>query len=97
MPMDKRRYPKDWNIIANQVKESANWTCQDCGLKCLPPGQGKYLTRNLKAKLTLTVHHQDHCPENNQPNNLIALCSHCHLKRHTGRRGNIAIGQLSLL
>lgn len=96
MPMDKKRYPPNWSEIAKAVKENANWICQDCDLQCLRPGQGKHLTRGLKAKLTLTVHHQDYCPENNQPSNLIALCSRCHLKRHSCKKGNIVLGQLSI-
>lgn len=100
MPMDRKRYPKNWDEIARQVKEEADWQCQDCKRYCLKPGEAKHVIftddSSLRAKLTLTVHHQDFCPENNERSNLIALCSGCHLRRHRGGKGNISKGQLSL-
>jgi hypothetical protein len=39
MPMDRSRYPKNWNAIALQVKSEANWQCQDCGKPCRRPKQ----------------------------------------------------------
>lgn len=33
MPMDKSKYLLNWDEIARDVKERANWTCQQCGLK----------------------------------------------------------------
>lgn len=82
MPMDRRRYPPNWEQIALEIKNQADWTCKECELKCLEPNQGKHLPRSRKAKLTLTVHHIDCMPENSHPSNLIALCSACHLKTH---------------
>ena len=75
MPMDKARYPKDWENIAFSVKESVGWTCQLCGKECRKPGE-----RLDTHKRTLTVHHLDHQPENCARENLIALCAPCHLK-----------------
>lgn len=37
--MDRRRYPKNWDAIALQVKEQAGWICDHCGRPCLRPGQ----------------------------------------------------------
>lgn len=96
MPMDKSRYPKNWDEIAMRVKEKAGWTCKQCKLKCLQPDSLVVLSKSDRAKLTLTVHHADYTPENNQPENLIALCSACHLGAHRGGRKNIIPGQLSL-
>ena len=38
MPMDRSKYPPNWDEIALSVKESANWTCQQCGRPCRKPG-----------------------------------------------------------
>lgn len=83
MPMDRRRYPQNWEQIALEIKTDANWTCQECGLICLKSKKArKFLSRSEAAKRTLTVHHIDCMPENSTPSNLIALCSACHLKAH---------------
>jgi len=58
---------------------------------------------NLKLiKIVLTVAHLDHNPENNEAENLKALCQKCHLnydkKQHLKtRQKNKLKGQLSLL
>lgn len=39
MPMERRRYPPDWDAIARQVKQQANWTCQACDRPCRRPGE----------------------------------------------------------
>lgn len=38
MPMDRRKYPKNWNAIAQTIKHNANWSCQECGRPCRKPG-----------------------------------------------------------
>jgi len=35
MPIDRQRYPSDWEQIAFSVKQAAQWRCQHCGQKCL--------------------------------------------------------------
>jgi 5-methylcytosine-specific restriction endonuclease McrA len=42
MPMERSRYPDNWEAIALQVKESANWVCQNCGRQCRKPGESLY-------------------------------------------------------
>ena len=96
MPMDRSRYPADWDAIALAVKENAGWVCRRCGQQCLHPGAGEKLSKSDKAKLTLTVHHADFKPENNKPENLIPLCAPCHLRMHSPRKGNVSPGQLTL-
>lgn len=32
MPMDRSLYPHDWDVIAKEVKNRANWHCEECGL-----------------------------------------------------------------
>jgi hypothetical protein len=33
MPIDKSKYPHNWNQISIQVRTEANWQCEWCGLK----------------------------------------------------------------
>jgi hypothetical protein len=37
MPMNRKLYPKDWEAIALEIKQAANWTCEFCGKPCRPP------------------------------------------------------------
>jgi hypothetical protein len=39
MPMDRSLYPPDWEAIALAIKDSADWTCQECGKPCRKPGE----------------------------------------------------------
>ena len=39
MPMQRDRYPAQWQEIALQVKTEANWTCEQCGRECKKPGE----------------------------------------------------------
>jgi 5-methylcytosine-specific restriction endonuclease McrA len=96
MPMDRSRYPKNWDEIALSVKVGAKWQCQECGLDCDPINHSTMSDRSQRARHTLTVHHQDYNPANNDRSNLIALCSACHLKKHVRKKGNISHGQLTL-
>jgi len=70
MPMDRSKYPADWDAIARKVKERAGWRCERCGTP-----HGTDLGRRI-----LTVHHKDHNPANCATENLIALCDACHLR-----------------
>ncbi len=98
MPIDRKRYPDNWNQIAAQVKHAAGWRCQHCQRLCLRPGEKHPdLTRSEWTKASLSVHHADFTPESNQPENLIPLCTPCHLALHSrSKRSNVSPGQLSL-
>lgn len=39
MPINRKLYPKNWEAIAREIKEAANWTCQQCGRPCRRPGE----------------------------------------------------------
>lgn len=94
MPIDRKRYPDNWEEIAREIKRASDWTCQECGRDC---SLSRLISdRSRRARYTLTVHHQDYNPANNDRSNLIALCSGCHLQKHKGQRGNLVEGQLSL-
>lgn len=111
MPMDRSRYPQNWEEIALDIKIKANWTCQECGLICFD-NHGQINSdnddvdsldlsdikaiRSFRARHTLTVHHRDFTPENNSDLNLIALCSACHLAKHKGQKGSVSKNQLPL-
>lgn len=75
MPMERWRYPGNWDEIAFRVKEEAGWVCEECGRVCRKPGEPFDTHRR-----TLTVAHLDHIPENCERSNLRALCSACHLR-----------------
>jgi len=62
-------YTDDWNTVATEVKTAAGWRCEHCGHPHDP-----------EAGYALTVHHLDGDPQNNAPENLVALCQRCHLR-----------------
>lgn len=74
MPMDRSKYPPDWDDIAERVKEQAGWKCEQCRLQCRFPGE-QFDTH----KRTLTVAHINHVEMDCRPENLVALCPRCHL------------------
>lgn len=61
-------YPKDWEAIAERIKSKHNYCCERCGK-----------SNNPRTGHTLTVHHLDLNPSNNEEWNLAALCQRCHL------------------
>ena len=75
MPMERERYPIDWEQIARIKKDSVGWRCEKCGKQCRKPGE-PFVTH----KYTLTVAHLNHTPEDIRPENLCAMCAPCHLK-----------------
>lgn len=110
MPMQRHRYPKNWEEIAFKVKDSAGWHCQWCDRPCRKPNEslGDLVDRLEKpwasdfdkpGRFTLTVAHLDHDPEN--PNaRLVALCSVCHCRydlKQIGRKRRIKAEQLGQL
>lgn len=92
MPMDRSRYPDNWDEIASEVKNRADWECQECFRPCRRPGEtwddfkrsmlGHLTQDDLShlSRFTLTVAHLDQNPSNNDPANLKALCAPCHLR-----------------
>ena len=73
MPMDRSKYPDNWDEIATAVKEAAGWRCTnpECGIGHLEDGT---------MGSCLTVHHPDRDPENEPHARKQALCVRCHLK-----------------
>ena len=72
-PENKIRYPKDWKKISQRIRfERAKGICEWCGAENYKPHP------KTKSKVILTVAHLDHQPENNNDDNLAALCQRCH-------------------
>jgi hypothetical protein len=92
------RYPPNWQAITEEKKRLANWTCERCKLDGCPAWYAKLLGYSFgkQKQLELSVHHCDYNPENNAPENLIVLCSACHLYYHQRRKGNLTQGQLPI-
>jgi len=86
MPMDRSRYPQDWEARAEAIKEAAGWKCQRCGVGHLEDGT---------MGTCLTVHHPDRDPENPE-GRLEALCARCHLRDEAQARRRPGKEQLSL-
>ncbi len=79
MPVDRSRYPTDWEEISAAVRFGrAGGRCEgspvypDCRAE---HGQPHPVTG---ARVVLTVGHLDHDPQNNDPANLRAWCQRCH-------------------
>lgn len=74
MPIDYKKYPKNWKWLSRQIRQREKNRCYFCQAE---NGKPHWLT---KSKVVLTVHHIDFDIENNHPLNLIALCQRCHLR-----------------
>ena len=75
MPIDRKKYPANWEKLSRIVKDEADWKCEECGMQCRRPGE-PFDTH----KRTLTVAHLNHRPWDCRRENLKALCSGCHLR-----------------
>lgn len=63
------QYPPNWDEIARQVKEEADWHCVRCGHQ-----------HDIAVGRMLTVHHLDLDKSNCAWWNIVALCQACHLR-----------------
>jgi len=91
------RYSDNWTELAFAIKEQAAWKCSQCGMQCIRPGEEtSKLPKSERFRRTLSVHHANRIPEDNRPENLIPLCSGCHLSYHCRGQSNVSPGQLSL-
>lgn len=111
MPMDRSRYPDNWEELSQWVRfERAGGVCEcdgRCGAhqgKCnAVHGQPHPVTGSI---VVLTTAHLDHDTTNSDPRNLRAMCQRCHLnydaEHHarnaalTRRQKLIDAGQLEL-
>lgn len=77
-------YPENWKLIADAVKERAEWRCVRCGHRQERPGEPAQCDQRCQHKRdgkqrVLTVHHLDGDKSNSEWWNLAALCQVCHL------------------
>lgn len=101
MPMQRSKYPPDWEIISLRIRERAGWKCELCGAE---QGQPNPATG---SKVVLTVMHLNHDTTDNTDANLKAGCQRCHLRydakyhatnaRVTRRRQRAERGQLEMV
>lgn len=106
MPMNRARYPDDWDLTALSVKQAAAWKCQSCGRPCRQPKEDwfDFLLRQSwtigeaiaaarhPRRYVLTTAHVNHDPENPQAE-LRAWCAPCHARydlKEMGRKRAIA-------
>lgn len=80
-PENKKRYPKNWKQIREQILQRANNKCEFCGVEnhsLIYRGVDHDGLEKPPARVVLTIAHLDHTPENCDPSNLRALCQKCH-------------------
>lgn len=77
-------YTKDWETISREYRESHNFTCEECGITIEDPFDRQFIQ----------VHHKNGDKTDNNTENLICLCIHCHAnvddthKKNFKRRAN---------
>lgn len=72
---DKKGYPRDqWTeTLKLSIRQRDGFKCRVCGVP------------ELECETNLDVHHIDYNKQNNDPQNLIALCHSCHSKTNIHR------------
>lgn len=73
-----KEYNPNWQEIRKEIYKRDNWTCQECGCKCLDK------RRQIKGK-RIQCHHIDYEIKNCNSDNLITLCASCHAKTNFKR------------
>lgn len=95
-PENKKLYPKNWKQIRKYILQRANNKCEFCGVDNYSEGyrdkdgnfiksegmqqEADILDGEKIIRIVLTIAHLDHDPQNNDYNNLRALCQRCHLR-----------------
>jgi CTP synthase (UTP-ammonia lyase) len=99
MLIDKKRERPDWKIIEKLPKfeqvEKAKNHCEWCN------AENYEIHPETGSKVVLTVAHLDHDKQNNDEDNLRALCQRCHLnhdrEHHVYNRKMNKLKRLNLL
>jgi hypothetical protein len=83
-PENKARYPADWAEISERIRHRRARRRCECRGECGEHKGRRCAARNghphpaTGSKVVLTVAHLDHEPENNDDENLRAMCQKCH-------------------
>lgn len=86
MPMDRKKYPDNWEEISQHIRfERAGGRCEcegECGIDHYGRCKAEHGKENpdTGAKVILTTMHMDHDTTNNDYGNLKAGCQRCHLR-----------------
>ena len=75
-PEDRHRYPDNWDAVRRAILRRACNFCEFCGVR--NHTMVRRSGRHKPVYIVLTIAHLDHTPENNDPDNLRALCQLCH-------------------
>lgn len=78
MPIQRGRYPSDWDKISLARREQAGWKCEWCGI-----AQGTEVlgSKGKPYKIVLTVAHLGPNRDDKMDcSNIAALCQRCHLR-----------------
>ena len=85
-PENRDRYPKNWPEIRERIRQRSGGRCECKGECGLPHPLGRCVNTNgdpsclTGRRVTLTVGHRDHTPENCRDDNLAHWCNGCHLR-----------------
>lgn len=95
-PENKKLYPKNWKQIRKDILQRANNKCEFCGVDNYSEGyrdkdgnfiksigmqqEADALDGEKIIQIVLSIAFLDHNPQNNDYNNLRALCQRCHLR-----------------
>ena len=79
------QYPSNWAEVSVRIRNSANWTCEECGVNCSE-------NRGL-----LHAHHIDGNRGNNSRRNIKVLCIVCHQQEPFHQRMRVTNAQRSVI
>ena len=79
------QYTSDWAEVSVRIRNSANWTCEECGVNCSE-------NRGL-----LHAHHIDGNRGNNNRRNIKVLCIICHQQEPFHQRMRITSAQRAVI
>lgn len=93
---NRHLYPKDWEKISLALRQQSNWQCQHCGKPCRQTGESvrdfcdrvgfKYEDVIVAPiRWCLTVAHLNHEPSDCRVENLMVMCTPCHLRNDAMR------------